>query len=324
VSPDEFAEIIGSPYVDNEIAGGLNGLIVNLGSASETAAARIDPGSLPIVVVGIFPAGVTVPAAIRRACDVLVEEHDPFLELIVGRIDEHPIAATSLVVLLRNSTELSVDQGLAAESAVYSTLQSGAEFARFLAANRPPAPAADIEDAVIVERLGNTLRIELNRPHRHNAFSRSVRDGLSEALAVACLDDTIERVDISGRGPSFCSGGDLGEFGTFSDPAAAHRTRLTRSPARLIHRLHDRTTVHLHGACIGAGIELPAFADRITAAAGMSISLPEVALGLIPGAGGTVSLPRRIGRQRTAYLALGCQAITADTALRWGLIDEIS
>jgi enoyl-CoA hydratase/carnithine racemase len=75
---------------------------------------------------------------------------------------------------------------------------------------------------------------------------------------------------------------------------------------------------------MGAGIELPAYAQRITAAPGTIISLPEIALGLVPGAGGTVSLPRRIGRQRTAWLGLTGARIDAVTALEWGLIDAIA
>ena len=52
--------------------------------------------------------------------------------------------------------------------------------------------------------------------------------------------------------------------------------------------------------------------------------LPELDLGLVPGAGGTVSVPRRIGRWRTAYLVLTGRRIDAATALRWGLVDEVS
>jgi len=52
--------------------------------------------------------------------------------------------------------------------------------------------------------------------------------------------------------------------------------------------------------------------------------LPEIAMGLIPGAGGTVSLPRRIGRQRTAFLAVTGDSISSETALKWGLVDEVS
>jgi enoyl-CoA hydratase/carnithine racemase len=52
--------------------------------------------------------------------------------------------------------------------------------------------------------------------------------------------------------------------------------------------------------------------------------LPEVGMGLIPGAGGTVSLPRRIGARRTSYLALTGDALGADRARQWGLVDVVT
>jgi enoyl-CoA hydratase/carnithine racemase len=150
-----------------------------------------------------------------------------------------------------------------------------------------------------------------------------MRDQLVEALLLACADPTIEQVVLDGAGPSFCSGGDLAEFGTRPDPATAHLVRLSRSPARLLAELAPRLEVRLHGACIGAGIEMAAFAGRVVGRPDTAILLPEVALGLIPGAGGTVSLPRRIGRHRTAELALSTTPMDAATALRWRLIDAI-
>ena len=93
---------------------------------------------------------------------------------------------------------------------------------------------------------------------------------------------------LRGEGPSFCSGGDLDEFGTRPDPGTAHLVRLTRSAARLVHRLRDRVEVDLHGWCVGAGIELPSFAGTVRAAADTRIALPELQFGLVPGAGGTV------------------------------------
>ena len=79
----------------------------------------------------------------------------------------------------------------------------------------------------------------------------ALRDALSEALTLAAADDSITAVHLSGNGPSFCSGGDLGEFGSFPDPAIAHVTRLTRSPARLAHLIADKLHVHLHGVVHG-------------------------------------------------------------------------
>jgi enoyl-CoA hydratase/carnithine racemase len=180
---------------------------------------------------------------------------------------------------------------------------------------------------VSIERNGDSLAIVLNRPRRHNAFTPAMRDGLTEALQLALNDPAIDYVTLQGAGPSFCSGGDLATFGSFDDPASAHIVRLTRSPARLMAQLAkhlaERFEVRLHGACMGAGIELAAFASRVVARRNARISLPEVALGLVPGAGGTVSIPTRIGRHRTMLLALG-GSIDAATALDWGLIDEVT
>jgi enoyl-CoA hydratase/carnithine racemase len=99
----------------------------------------------------------------------------------------------------------------------------------------------------------------------------------------------VTAVHLRGAGPSFCSGGDLDEFGTRSDPPSAHLLRLLRSPARSLAAVSDRVTAHLHGDAVGSGIELAAFAGRVVADPSTRIALPEVGLGLIPGAGGTVS-----------------------------------
>jgi len=321
MSPRELVELLRSPYVDDQLADGLCAVVVPADDAASEVLAGTEPGSLPVVIIGV---DATADArAWPDVFDVVLAEHDQNLRAILATIEANPIASASLAVLLRGTSALSVDHGLAAESAVYSLLQSGSEFLAWQAATtRKPAPP-DAEPAVLASRAGDVLRVTLNRPHRHNAFSRSMRDALSEVLDFAVIDDSIARIEISGNGPSFCSGGDLGEFGSFVDPASAHTTRLTRSPARLLHRVRDRAHVHLHGACMGAGIELSAFAAHVSAHPDAQIALPEISLGLIPGAGGTVSVTRRVGRQRCAQLALLGQPITAATALAWGLIDEI-
>jgi enoyl-CoA hydratase/carnithine racemase len=150
-----------------------------------------------------------------------------------------------------------------------------------------------------------------------------MRDVLVEGLRTAACDPSITEVVLRGAGAAFCSGGDLDEFGTLPDPATAHGIRSTRNAGRMLSRCGDRLRAELHGACVGAGIELAAFARRATASGDAFFQLPEVAMGLIPGAGGTVSIPRRIGRQRAAYFALSGLRIDAVTAHRWGLIDEI-
>ncbi|MGH8453093.1 MAG: enoyl-CoA hydratase/isomerase family protein, partial [Nevskiales bacterium] len=86
----------------------------------------------------------------------------------------------------------------------------------------------------------------------------------------------------------------------------------------------ERVEFHVHGACIGSGVELPAFGQRVTASKDTFLHMPELEFGLLPGGGGCVSIPRRIGRQRTAWWVLSGKRINTKTALEWGLVDEIS
>jgi enoyl-CoA hydratase/carnithine racemase len=187
------------------------------------------------------------------------------------------------------------------------------------------ADASGVPDAVAVDRTGDTLWVTLRRPHVRNAVDTVVRDGLVAAFGLAAADPSIARVEWRGEGPDFCSGGDLGEFGTTPDPATAHLVRSTRSPARVLARATAtaRVEARVQGACIGAGVELAALAHHVVADPGARFRLPELAMGLVPGAGGTATIPRRIGPQLTAWMALTGTAVDAATAHRWGLADEI-
>jgi enoyl-CoA hydratase/carnithine racemase len=233
-----------------------------------------------------------------------------------------PAASVALTQVLRMGGRVTPPERLVLESLAYSMLQSGAGFRAWLASARPrtPRPAAE---PVRLCRDGDRLAITFDRPWVRNAFDAGTRDALCEALHVAVADPSIAHVDLYGNGAAFCSGGDLAEFGTSRDPAQAHLLRVRRSPAALLQECGPRVTAHLHGACVGAGIELAAFAGRVLAAPDTVIRLPEVGMGLIPGAGGTASLPVRIGRERTAYLALSGDTLSAAQALGWGLVDEI-
>jgi enoyl-CoA hydratase len=225
---------------------------------------------------------------------------------------------------LRSVHGLSHETALMAESLAYGTLQAGRDFRRWreLATPLPPAPP-EPGPAVVLQRRGDTLSIELNRPRNHNAMSVEMRDALCEALQLVIDDPSITDVELSGRGRCFSTGGDVSEFGSAPDPATAHIVRTLSLPGRLLARRAQRVTAVVHGACIGSGIEFPAFAGRLLAKADAFFQLPELRYGLIPGAGGCISVARRIGRQRTTWLALSGRRVNAHTALDWGLVDGI-
>ena len=293
-------------------------------SADEPGPARAALAALPCPTVGYAPELAPGAAAWAPRFDALVQEPSD-LEALVARVRRAPLAAQALVQILRGSEQRDLESGLAVESFAYSALQAGPEFAAWLAARGAPRHAAESRaDAPLrVQRDGPQLHLTLDRPARRNAWSAAMRDALVEALELALRDGSIREIVLDGAGPAFCGGGDLDEFGSLPDPATAHAIRLTRSPARLVAACAARLRAELHGACVGAGIELPAFAGRIVAREDAFFELPELGLGLVPGAGGTVSLPRRVGRQRTAWLALTGARLDARSALSWGLIDEI-
>ncbi|MBN9107151.1 MAG: enoyl-CoA hydratase/isomerase family protein [Pseudonocardia sp.] len=263
-----------------------------------------------------------VPSA-AGAASVVVPDPEASLDALGAAVSEAPRAAGVLAGLLRWSGALPVHAALDAESFAYSTLLGGVEFRRWLDGRGERDAPPDVDEPVLVVRVGRELRLTLNRPERRNAYGRLLRDALVDGLDVALLDESIERVVLTGAGPAFCAGGDLAEFGTTPDLVTAHLVRTRGGAARSLHALRDRVEARLHGACVGAGIELPAFAGRVVASPDTTIRLPEIAMGLIPGAGGTVSIPRRIGRHRTLYLALSGAPLSAAEARDWGLVDVV-
>jgi enoyl-CoA hydratase/carnithine racemase len=302
---------------------------------------RLDPllHQRPVVIVGVTKCELTTSKLGEgelRDFDVLLctvqNPQSPWvgctdlndaITALNDSINQSKEAAVSLVQLLRIATSLDISDALTAESFVYSMLQSGARHQKWLASQRQRSRPVETDQAVIVDRFGDRLVITLNRPRVHNAFSARMRDELVAAFELAGVDLSVTEVVLRGTGESFCSGGDLGEFGTADDPASAHIVRTTASAARAMLPCRNRTTVLVQGACAGAGIEVAAFAHRVVASQGARFFLPEVSMGLIPGAGGTVSVPRRIGRQRAAFMAISGESVSAQTALEWGLVDVI-
>jgi hypothetical protein len=326
VTPASLIDAVRSHRAADRFAtsgGGPGAVVLDLAAGTPAPEDTSMWAGLPFVIVGLAGTRQAIPPAWTELLDVVLDPAGAEVDQIAATVAATPIAATTLALLMRGVDGRTVAQGLVAESAAYSTLQAGPEFARWRSDRPRRMRAEDDGPRVRCTRRGGDLEVTLTRPQARNALDAPMRDALHDALLVGVLDQTVERIDLRGEGPSFCAGGDLDEMGRRSDPASAHLIRLHRSPARLLALLAERTTVHLHGPCAGSGIELPAFAGRVLAAPDTTFALPELGLGLVPGAGGTVSLPARIGRHRTAWMALTGQAIGATTAVAWGLADDL-
>ena len=323
VNGARFAALLEAPVIADELGAEPGALVVDWSDGAVPAVPPQALGAMPVVVVG-EGIGLDHPAA--AWCDVVVPDGDA-ADKVVATVEAQSVAAAALAVLLRSADgrpPRSTADGLLAESATYSVLQASPAHHAWLGTRPLGRSTRGDEPVVTLDLDGNRLVITLARPEKRNAYNAQMRDELLDALAVAEADPALTLVELRGDGPSFSAGGDLDEFGSGSDPAANHVVRLARSTAAALDRLADRVTAYVHGPCVGAGVELPAFVHRVVAAPDTTFRLPELAMGLVPGAGGTVSLPRRIGRHRTAWLALTGYPIDAPTAHRWGLVDSVT
>jgi enoyl-CoA hydratase len=283
------------------------------------------PDDVELTTLPPFPLiGLGDPAhPVAAALDAIVEP-PVSADALIRQTLRAPRAAAVAMQLLRDLDGLPVDRALQLESICYGLLQGSAEHAAWLAARAAlrgslPAPAG----RVVVERHDAVLHIVLDRPEARNAIDCELRDQLFEAFTLAALDPDVRSIKLRAVGPAFSIGGDLEEFGTTRDPATAHLIRSRTLPAVALAQRAGILDVHVQGACVGAGLEMAAFAGRVTAAPNAWFQLPELAMGLIPGAGGCVSVPRRIGRRRAGLMILSGRRINATTALHWGLIDAV-
>ena len=175
------------------------------------------------------------------------------------------------------------------------------------------------ESMVAVEREGPLARIFLNRPEKANALNSPMLEELHEVFRN--LNDLRVAV-LAGKGKTFCGGADTGELKKLTIETAGAFVEKIHNVCAAIRDLPVPVVARLHGAVIGAGLEIAAACDLRVAADGTKFAMPEVRLG-IPSVVEAALLPRLMGSGRAAWLVLTGEAIDARRALEWGLIEEI-
>jgi enoyl-CoA hydratase len=174
---------------------------------------------------------------------------------------------------------------------------------------------------VDVELEGGVARLFLNRPEKANALNSALLAALADAIRGLNQSD-IRVVVIAGRGRNFCGGADAGELKTLAPETAGAFVDKIHQVCAAIRALPVPVVAKLHGAVIGAGLEIAAACDLRVAADGTKFSMPEVKLG-IPSVVEAALLPRLMGSGRAAWLVLTGEPIDARRALEWGLVEEI-
>jgi len=168
----------------------------------------------------------------------------------------------------------------------------------------------------------NVSFVFLDRPQKANALDSASLDRLRQDFESLQKDEDLRVVVLAGRGKTFCGGADLEELKSLNASTAGAFVEKVHHVCQAIRDLPVPVVAQLHGAVIGAGLEIAAACDLRVAAEGTKFAMPEVRLG-IPSVVEAALLPRLMGSGRAAWLVLTGEAIDARRALEWGLVEEV-
>lgn len=169
-------------------------------------------------------------------------------------------------------------------------------------------------------------RVTLEAPPM-NALDRAMVTRLGEILAACQADAAVRALVVQGAGDrAFSAGSDLAELrGLIAQGRDALAAKFAQDDAVFGALAHfpKPTVAAVEGAAVGGGLELAACCDLIVCSGSAKLGLPEIRLGVFPGSGGTVRVTRRIGPGRARRMMLLGDSIDAQTALAWGLVEEL-
>lgn len=174
-----------------------------------------------------------------------------------------------------------------------------------------------------LESRDGVARVFLNRPEKVNALTSAFLSELVNTLENLKSETALRAVVLGGRGNAFCGGADVNELRALTADNAGSFVEKIHRVCQAIRSLPVPVVARLHGAVIGAGLEIAAACDLRIAAEGTKFAMPEVRLG-IPSVVEAALLPRLMGSGRAAWLVLTGEAIDARQAYEWGLIEKIS
>jgi crotonobetainyl-CoA hydratase len=179
------------------------------------------------------------------------------------------------------------------------------------------------DELVRLEKDGHVAVVTLNRPEVRNAINHALALALGQALEEVANDPQIRSAVLRGEGRAFCAGQDLSAL------AAGESVGLPEHPewgfGGMVRHLVDKPIVAaVQGFAFGGGLELALTCDLIVLGASASIGFPEVRLGLFAAAGGIPRIAQHMPPKIAAQYALTGAPMASDTALRWGIVNEVA
>lgn len=169
---------------------------------------------------------------------------------------------------------------------------------------------------------GSVARVLLRGEKGIQILSAETRQRLLAVVEeVATADCSV--VVFAADGRTFIAGASIDELRNQDEQSALQDSRFGQRLMSAIESLPQTTVAAIHGACAGGGTELVLACDLRFAAEGAKIGLPETSIGVLPGWGGTVRAAQLLGMAVARRLILTGELISADEALRVGLVDAV-
>lgn len=173
---------------------------------------------------------------------------------------------------------------------------------------------------IIIEIVDSIMQIQMQRPEKKNALTRSMYAAINEALIRAEKDEQIRVIVLTGTADCFTAGNDIADF---LDNTAAGKDQPMLNFVRLLPFLKKPIVAAVNGIAVGVGVTMLLHCDLVYVGENTQFQLPFVNLGLIPEAGSTMLLPQLIGHQRAAELLLLGETFNAEQAFSMGIVNKI-
>ncbi len=174
---------------------------------------------------------------------------------------------------------------------------------------------------IIVTKQDGYAMTQLNRPEVLNALNIKLMEELVDALESLDEDNDVRCIIITGNEKAFAAGADIQEMAEASAIEMLTRDQFARWDR--IRKMKKPIIAAVSGFALGGGCELAMTCDMVIASETAKFGQPEINIGVMPGAGGTQRLTRAVGKVKAMEMVLTGRMISADEALRWGLINKV-